>query len=252
MRRRRPRTRHVGGALGQFARFDSRISWRPSGLSARPKMSVEDQGRIGGAVQRLEWQAAPIGSRSHRFCGGIAAVTNGWRPKWWTVKSCASASASCRHSWFSIGRLVSERRLADAAPLRESGGACSLTALLWPVGRARAPALQARLTLDVAALRAYQARASFAAILILAGVGLWALPWSPMLNDLNNLSATLRFGGLLAQASALIVVHRGLRRDGVESRVVWSGQPALAGEALEHRARARRPSSCSGSPLPFT
>ena len=136
---------------------------------------------------------------------------------------------------FSID-LLSPFMVFDRAPWYQDGawllpalyaslGALLLTALLWPVAALVRRHYKARLTLDPVALRAFKL-SRLAAILILAGLGMWTFTLVRMLNDLNSLSAsfdpvlhlaqifgTLVFiGGFAAMLWNLVVVWMGARR----------------------------------------
>ncbi len=87
--------------------------------------------------------------------------------------------------------------------LYASLGALALTALLWPVAALVRRHYKVRLTLDPATLRAFRL-SRIAAVLILAGLGLWAFTVVRMVNDLNNLSASFDPMVHLAQAFGAI------------------------------------------------
>jgi hypothetical protein len=111
-------------------------------------------------------------------------------------------------------------------PLLYAGiGALALTALLWPVGAFARRHYKVRLALDPAAARAFKL-SRIAAVLILAGLGLWAFTVARMINDLDNLSASFDsmihlaqafgaavfIGGFAAMLWNLVVVWRARRR----------------------------------------
>ena len=134
---------------------------------------------------------------------------------------------------FSIDQL-SPFMVFDRAPWYQDGawllpllyaslGALALTALLWPVAALVRRHYKARLTLDVAAFRAFKL-SRFAAVLILAGVGLWAFTMVRMLNDLNNLSARFDSVVHLAQAFGAIVFIGGFAATMWNLVVVWTGR----------------------------
>lgn len=134
---------------------------------------------------------------------------------------------------FSIDQL-SPFMVFDRAPWYQDGawllpllyaslGALALTALLWPAAALVRRHYKARLTLDVAALRAFKL-SRFAAVLILAGVGLWAFTVVRMLNDLNNLSARFDSVVHLAQAFGAIVFIGGFAAMVWNLVVVWTGR----------------------------
>jgi CubicO group peptidase (beta-lactamase class C family) len=149
---------------------------------------------------------------------------------------------------FSID-LISPFMVFDRAPwyqdsawllplLYASLGALALTALLWPVAALVRRHYKARLTLDSAALRAFRLSRT-AAVLILAGLGLWAFTVVRMVSDLNNLGASFDpmvhltqafgavafIGGFAAMVRNLVVVWAGGRRWPAK---LWSGVLVLA------------------------
>jgi len=105
--------------------------------------------------------------------------------------------------------------------LYASLGALLLTALLWPVGALVRRHYKARLVLDSVAVRAFKI-SRVAAVLILAGVGLWAFTLLRMLNDLNNLSASFDSVVHLAQAFGAIAFIGGFAAMLWNLAVVWT------------------------------
>ena len=83
-------------------------------------------------------------------------------------------------------------------------GALALTALLWPVRALVRRHYKVRLALDPAASRAFKL-SRIAAVLILAGLGLWVFTVVRMVNDLNKLSTSFDSVVHLAQAFGAIV-----------------------------------------------
>jgi len=82
---------------------------------------------------------------------------------------------------------------------------------------------KARLILDPASLRAFKL-SRVAAVLILAGLGLWAFTVVRMLNDLNNLSARFDSVVHLAQVFGAIVFIGGFVAMVWNLVVVWTGR----------------------------
>jgi len=102
-------------------------------------------------------------------------------------------------------------------------GALLLTALFWPITAITRRAYHAPLQLDAASLRAYRC-SKIGATVILAALTVWAVVFSLMLNDLNNLSnhfdPVLRLTqlfGLVAFIGGAALILENLRR-------VWSGR----------------------------
>jgi hypothetical protein len=98
----------------------------------------------------------------------------------------------------------------------------ALTALSWPLAALVRRHYKVRLTLDPAALRAFKL-SRLAAVLILAGLGLWAFTLARMLNDLNSLSASFDPVVHLAQAFGAIVFVGGFGAMLWNLVVVWTG-----------------------------
>ena len=107
--------------------------------------------------------------------------------------------------------------------LYASIGALALTALLWPVGALVRRHYKARLAFDRAGLRAFKL-SRLAAVLILAGLGLWAFTVLGMLNDLNKLSATFDPVVHLAQVFGAVVFIGGFAAMLWNLVVVWTGR----------------------------
>jgi CubicO group peptidase (beta-lactamase class C family) len=114
---------------------------------------------------------------------------------------------------FSIDEL-SPFMVFDRAPWYQDGawlmpllyvavGVLLLTALLWPVRALVRRHYGMSLALDPLTLRAYRCSRA-AAVLILAGLGMWAFTLSRMLNDINSLSASFDPVVHFAQALAAI------------------------------------------------
>jgi CubicO group peptidase (beta-lactamase class C family) len=108
--------------------------------------------------------------------------------------------------------------------LYASLGALALTALLWPVRALVRRHYKVRLALDSAASRAFKL-SRIAAVLILAGLGLWVFTVVRMVNDLNKLSASFDPVVHLAQAFGAIVFIGGFAAMLWNLVVVWTGRP---------------------------
>ncbi len=106
--------------------------------------------------------------------------------------------------------------------LYASLGALALTALLWPVRALVRRHYKVRLALDPAASRAFKL-SRIAAVLILAGLGLWVFTVVRMVNDLNKLSASFDPVVHLAQAFGAIVFIGGFAAMLWNLVVVWTG-----------------------------
>jgi CubicO group peptidase (beta-lactamase class C family) len=133
---------------------------------------------------------------------------------------------------FSIDEL-SPFMVFDRAPWYQDGawllpllyaslGALALTALLWPVRALVRRHYKTRLALEPAALRAFKL-SRIAALLILAGLGLWAFSVLRMINDLNELSASFDPVVHLAQAFGAIVFIGGFAAMLWNLVVAWRG-----------------------------
>jgi CubicO group peptidase (beta-lactamase class C family) len=107
--------------------------------------------------------------------------------------------------------------------LYASLGALALTALLWPVAALARRHYKVKLGLDRVTLRSFKL-SRIAAVLILAGVGLWSFTVVRMLTDLNNLST--RFDSMihLAQVFGAIVFIGGAAAMLWNLVVVWTGR----------------------------
>jgi hypothetical protein len=101
--------------------------------------------------------------------------------------------------------------------------ALALTALLWPVRALVRRHYKVRLALDPAASRAFKL-SRIAAVLILAGLGLWVFTVVRMVNDLNKLSASFDPVVHLAQAFGAIVFIGGFAAMLWNLVVVWTGR----------------------------
>jgi len=134
---------------------------------------------------------------------------------------------------FSID-LLSPFMVFDRAPWYQDGtwltpllyaslGAFALTALLWPIAAIVRRRYGATLALDPISLRAFRL-SKIAAILILAGLGFWALTITRMFNDINNLSAKFDSTIHLAQLFGFIAFVGGFAAMLWNLRTVWSGR----------------------------
>ena len=101
-------------------------------------------------------------------------------------------------------------------------GALAITALLWPIAAIVRRRYGATLALDPGALRAYR-WSKIGAIVILAGLALWAWTISRMLNDNSNLSAKFDSWLLLTQAFGAIAFIGGCAAILWNLRTVWAG-----------------------------
>jgi CubicO group peptidase (beta-lactamase class C family) len=101
-------------------------------------------------------------------------------------------------------------------------GALAITALLWPIAAIVRRRYGATLALDPGALRAYR-WSKIGAIVILAGLALWAWTISRMLNDNSNLGAKFDSWLLLAQAFGAIAFIGGGAAILWNLRTVWAG-----------------------------
>jgi CubicO group peptidase (beta-lactamase class C family) len=106
--------------------------------------------------------------------------------------------------------------------LYASVGALVLTALLWPVAALARRHYRARLDLDPSSLRAFKL-SRIAAVLILAGLGLWAFTVFRMLDNLNDLSASFDPVVHLAQAFGALVFIGGFAAMLWNLVVAWTG-----------------------------
>jgi CubicO group peptidase (beta-lactamase class C family) len=102
-------------------------------------------------------------------------------------------------------------------------GALLLTALLWPITAIVRRRFGATLALDPKSLRAYRF-SKIGAILSLAGLGVWALTLSRMLNDYNNLSAKFDFTVRLTQLFGVVAFIGGFALILWNLRMVWTGE----------------------------
>jgi CubicO group peptidase (beta-lactamase class C family) len=102
-------------------------------------------------------------------------------------------------------------------------GALLLTALLWPVTAIVRRRFSATLALEPKALRAYR-MSKVGAILILAGLGVWTLTFSKMLNDYNHLSSKFDSTLHLTQFFGVIAFIGGFALILWNLKAVWTGQ----------------------------
>ncbi len=107
--------------------------------------------------------------------------------------------------------------------LYASIGALALTALFWPAAAIVRRRYGARLALDSVSLRAFRV-SRFAAILILAGLGLWAFVLARMLNDLNYLGSKSDLLIVLAQMLGAVAFIGGLAAMLWNLARVWTGK----------------------------
>ncbi len=133
--------------------------------------------------------------------------------------------------------------------LVRASAALLLTALLWPVTAIVRRRYGAKLILEGQPLRAYR-WSKIAAILILAALGIWATVIALMFKDLNKLGAKFDSVVHFAQLFGIVAFIGGFAADAVESADGVERNAPLARKGLEHRARARGPSSCCGWPSP--
>ena len=130
MQRPPPRTRPCWRDTGSIRAARSRISCLPSACSAKPRWALA-KGELVVPFKGLNGSRG-TGSRWRRSCGRIGMVTSAWRPRWWTARSCASASTAIAVHGVRPRALVSGCGLA-AALLYAPWRAWLLTALFWPV-----------------------------------------------------------------------------------------------------------------------
>jgi hypothetical protein len=134
---------------------------------------------------------------------------------------------------FSID-LLSPFMVFDRAPWYQDGawllplmygslGALALTALLWPVAAVVRRRFGATLALDPASLHAFRL-SRIAAVLILAGLGLWTFAFIRMINDLNLLGAKSDLMIRLAQIFGLLTFVGGFAAMLWNLVVVWTGK----------------------------
>jgi CubicO group peptidase (beta-lactamase class C family) len=102
-------------------------------------------------------------------------------------------------------------------------GALLLTVLVWPFAASVRRRFQAPLALPLAQLKAYR-WSRIAALLILAGLGLWLLIFMLIIKDTNNLSSRLDPLIWLAQLFGVIAFIGGLLLMLRNLRAVWGGQ----------------------------
>jgi CubicO group peptidase (beta-lactamase class C family) len=102
-------------------------------------------------------------------------------------------------------------------------GALALTVLLWPIAAIVRRRYGATLQLDPAALRAFR-WSKIGALLILAGLGLWAWTVSRMLNDENNLGTKFDSSLLFTQFFGAIALIGGTAAILWNLRAVWTGE----------------------------
>jgi CubicO group peptidase (beta-lactamase class C family) len=101
-------------------------------------------------------------------------------------------------------------------------GALAITALLWPIAAIVRRRYGATLALDSGALRSYR-WSKIGAIVILAGLALWAWTISRMLNDNSNLGAKFDSSLLLTQVFGAIAFIGGSAAILWNLRTVWAG-----------------------------
>jgi hypothetical protein len=101
-------------------------------------------------------------------------------------------------------------------------GALAITALLWPIAAIVRRRYGATLALDSGALRSYR-WSKIGAIVILAGLALWAWTISRMLNDNSNLGAKFDSWLLFTQVFGAIAFIGGSAAILWNLRTVWAG-----------------------------
>ena len=102
-------------------------------------------------------------------------------------------------------------------------GALLLTALLWPVAALVRRRYKAPLALPLPALKAYR-WSRIAAILMLAGLGLWLMIFMLILKDTNNLSSRLDPLIWFSQLFGVVAFFGGLALMLWNLKAVWGGQ----------------------------
>ena len=196
----------VVGFIGQ-----TKVSLGPKGELVMPFNGLNEKPRHWVEVAPFLWQD-PEGHER------LAAQVADGKAVRFSIDELSPFMVFDRVPWYQNG--------AWLLPLLYAGiGALALTALLWPVGAFARRHYKVRLALDPAAARAFKL-SRIAAVLILAGLGLWAFTVARMINDLDNLSASFDsmihlaqafgaavfIGGFAAMLWNLVVVWRARRR----------------------------------------